>query len=69
MPALGKEQKNPTHSANFGVKLQEKLRAAGVECEFVYPSAPDIRHALPVDFLIEKLKAVPSENRLGGTGN
>ena len=54
-PALGEVRDDPTHSANFGVELQEKLRAAGVECELVYPGAPDIRHAQPVDFLIGKL--------------
>ena len=44
-PALGKEQKDPTHTANYGVKLQEKLRSVGVECELVYPGAPDVTHA------------------------
>ena len=27
-PALGQDQKDPTHTANFGVKLQEKCKAA-----------------------------------------
>ena len=36
-PALGQEQKDPTHTANFGVKLQEKCRRAGVECHLAYP--------------------------------
>ena len=39
-PALGQEQKDPTHTANYGVKLQERLRSVGVECELVYPGAP-----------------------------
>ncbi len=34
-PALGQEQKDPTHTANFGVKLQERLREVGVACELV----------------------------------
>ena len=55
-PALGQEQKDPTHTANFGVKLQEHCRAKGVECELVYPGAPDVKHARLDDFLIEKLK-------------
>ena len=38
-PALGKDQKDPTHTANFGVKLQENCREVGVECELVYPGA------------------------------
>jgi acetyl esterase/lipase len=55
-PALGQNQKDPTHTANFGVKLQEKCKAEGVECELAYPGAPDVKHPKPEDFLIEKLK-------------
>jgi hypothetical protein len=54
-PALGKPQKDPTHTANFGVKLQEKLKSVGVESELVYPGAPDVKHASMDAFLIEKL--------------
>ena len=43
-PALGKEQRDPTHTSNFGVKLQEHCKANGVECELVYPGAPDVTH-------------------------
>ena len=35
-PAMGQEQKDPTHTANFGVKLQEQCEAAGVKCELFY---------------------------------
>jgi acetyl esterase/lipase len=55
-PALGREQKDPTHTANFGVKLQERLREAGVPCELVYPGAPDVRHPQVPDYLIAQLK-------------
>ncbi len=55
-PALGQPQKDPTHSANFGVKLQEKCKSAGVDCELVYPAAPDVKHAQIHDYLIAKLK-------------
>ncbi len=55
-PGLGQEQKDPTHTANFGVKLQEKCRSVGVECELVYPGAPDVKHANAQKFLIETLK-------------
>ncbi len=54
-PALGQEQKDPTHTANFGVKLQEKCRRLGVECELVYPGAPDVKHPQLAQYLIEKL--------------
>ena len=56
-PALGQDEKDPTHTANFGVKLQEKLRATGVPNELVYPGAPDLQHATITAYLIEKLKA------------
>jgi acetyl esterase/lipase len=56
-PALGQEQKDPTHTSNFGVKLQERLRSVGVECELIYPGAPDVKHAQVHDYLIAKLKA------------
>lgn len=56
-PALGQDQKDPTHTANFGVKLQEKLRSVGVPCELVYPGAPDVKHPQVCDYLIDKLKA------------
>ena len=56
-PALGQEQKDPTHTANFGVKLQEKLRSVGVGCELVYPGAADVKHAQIHDYLIATLKA------------
>jgi hypothetical protein len=55
-PAMGQEQKDPTHSANFGVGLQEKMRSTGVECQLVYPGAPDVKYLKAEDFLIAKLK-------------
>lgn len=61
-PALGQEQKDPTHSANFGVKLQERLQRVGVECVLVYPGAPGMDEAAVktkahmYDFLIARLK-------------
>ena len=38
-PSLGKREKDPTHSANYGVKLQEHLQSLEVACELVYPGA------------------------------
>ena len=55
-PALGQDQKDPTHSANFGVKLQERLREVGVPCELTYPGASNVAHRSAVDFLIATLK-------------
>ena len=56
-PALGQDQKDPTHTSNFGVKLQEKCKSVGVECELVYPGAPDVKHATVQSYLVERLKA------------
>lgn len=55
-PELGQDQKDPTHTANFGVKLQEKLIATKVPCELVYPGAPEVKHPTVADYLIGKLK-------------
>jgi len=55
-PAVGQFQKDPTHSANFGVKLQEKLRGVGIECELVYPGATGVQHPGVCDYLIKRLK-------------
>ncbi len=56
-PALGQDQKDPTHTSNFGVKLQEHCVANRVPCELVYPGAPNVKHATPTEFLIATLKA------------
>ena len=56
-PALGQVQKDPTHTANYGVKLQEKCTLLGVACELVYPGAPDVKHTKTEDYLIATLKA------------
>ncbi len=56
VPALGKEQKDPTHTANFGVKLQEHCKANGVTCDLVYPGVKDVKFATTNDYLISKLK-------------
>lgn len=56
-PALGQDQKDPTHTSNFGVKLQEHCATLRVPCELVYPGAPGVKHATPTQFLIATLKA------------
>ena len=55
-PAMGQTQTNATHSANFGVGLQEKLRVVNVPCELVFPGAPDVKHKTMEEFLIAMLK-------------
>jgi acetyl esterase/lipase len=56
-PALGKNQKDPTHTSNFGVKLQEHCTATGVDCELMYPGAPNVKHETTLAYLIDTLKA------------
>jgi len=56
-PALGQEQKDPTHTANFGVKLQEHCQKNSVACELFYPGAANAPHATALDYLLERLKA------------
>lgn len=56
-PAMGKKQGNPTHSANFGMGLQEKMHSLGLECHIIYPGSPDREFADPVQFLINHLRS------------
>ena len=55
-PALGQVQKDPTHTSNFGVKLQEHCIANGVKCELYYPNGPKTTHTDTTAFLISQLK-------------
>ena len=55
-PAMGQPEKDPVHSANFGVKLKEHCDALKVPCELVYPGASDVKHATMIDFLVATLK-------------
>ncbi len=55
-PAIGQPQKDPTHTANYGVKLQEHCQSIGTECELVYPGAPVVKHKGIAEFLIGMLK-------------
>ncbi len=55
-PALGQAEKDPTHTANFGVKLKERLDAVEVPCELVYPGATNVKHASLPEAVIGLLK-------------
>ena len=58
-PRLGEAEKDPTHTANFGVKLAERLAAAGVEHELVYPGAPGVVHPGVLEYLLDILAPAP----------
>src|SRR5262249_57312745 len=55
-PVVGEKQADPTHSAVMGLKLQERLKAAGVEVILVYPGRAHPRYRTSADFLIDRLK-------------
>ena len=56
-PGLGKEQKDPTHTSNFGVKLEEHCKANSVPCDLWYPGSTGTKIATAHDYLIATLKA------------
>jgi hypothetical protein len=56
-PALGQIQKDPTHTANFGLKLKMRCEAVGIGCEVQYPNAPGVKHKTTTDYLIATLKS------------
>ncbi|MBI1335464.1 MAG: alpha/beta hydrolase fold domain-containing protein [Phycisphaera sp.] len=62
-PDMGRDQSDPTHTANFGVGLQQRCGELGIPCEVVYPQAEDVRHATPEDFLIEQLTRPSGQTR------
>ncbi len=59
VPNLGQPFKDTAHSANHGVAFAEKMKSAGVECEFNYTGAPNIKHPNMFHFVFEKLKVTP----------
>ncbi|MCB1210354.1 MAG: alpha/beta hydrolase [Verrucomicrobiales bacterium] len=56
-PALGQDQKDPTHTSNFGVKLQEHCAEMKVPCDLVYPGAANVKHSTPQAYFIATLKS------------
>jgi len=55
-PAIGKEQKDPTHTVNFGIKLKERCEKFNVTCEVVYPGSLNTTYENTTDYLIASLK-------------
>ncbi|MGC3967541.1 MAG: alpha/beta hydrolase [Pirellulales bacterium] len=54
-PAMGQKTKDPTHSANYGLPLQDKCKSVGVQCDLIYPKTPEEKPQNPQAYLIEKL--------------
>src|SRR5262245_4034149 len=55
-PMVGQQERDPTHSAMYGVKLAEKLQSAGIEVVVSYPGHQDEKYGSIQKFLIAKLK-------------
>jgi len=55
-PVLGEKQADPTHSAVMGLKLAERLKAAGVEAILVYPGQTNPHYKNSQEFLIDRLR-------------
>ncbi len=53
VPALGKDAKDPTHTANYGVKFYEKCQSVGAKCEFVHGGSPDRKTRTVIAYLFE----------------
>lgn len=62
-PAMGKDQKDPTHTANFGVGLRQRMREVGVECILNHPGTiRKLEHKTVAAFLIDRLTATGKGN-------
>jgi hypothetical protein len=62
-PDFGKVQKDPTHTANSGVGLKQKLAPLVVHCELVYPGSTNVQSATMEEFLIKTLTTNVSQNQ------
>jgi acetyl esterase/lipase len=58
-PAMGKNQKDPTHSANFGIGLRQRCEELGIGCEVIYPDKATANRGTPTEHLIRMLSQDP----------
>ncbi len=52
---VGDSPKDPTHSPILGIKMEERLKAAGVDVVLVYPGRPNEKYKSSTDYLIDRL--------------
>ena len=52
---VGDSPKDPTHSPILGIKLEEKLKATGVDVVLVYPGHPHEKYKSSTDYLLDRL--------------
>jgi len=55
-PEIGKPQKDPTHTSNFGLKLKEHCDEVGVDCFLIHKGTKKPKYPDPTQFLIHSLK-------------
>jgi acetyl esterase/lipase len=55
VPVVGSSPKDPTHSGVMGVKLEERLKAAGVDAVLVHPGTQDPVYKNSTEYLIDRL--------------
>jgi acetyl esterase/lipase len=60
-PAMGKNQKDPTHSANFGIGLQQHCKELGIGCDVIYPDKAKTKQKTPTECLIKMLSQGPNQ--------
>lgn len=54
-PVVGDSPKDPTHSGIMGIKLEERLKAAGVDVVLVHPERTHPMYKNSTDYLIDRL--------------
>jgi acetyl esterase/lipase len=52
---VGDSPKDPTHSPILGMKLEEKLKAEGVDVILVFPGRPNEKYKNSTEYLIDRL--------------
>jgi acetyl esterase/lipase len=55
VPVVGASPKDPTHSGIMGVKLEERLKAVGVDVVVVHPGRPHPMYKSSTEYLIDRL--------------
>ncbi len=55
VPVVGSSPKDPTHSGIMGVKLEERLKAVGVDVVLVHPGQSHPMYKSSTDYLIDRL--------------
>lgn len=55
-PTNGKKERDPTHSAAFGVGLLKACKELGIPCELVHPDSQRVKNKTPTAYLLKTLK-------------